>query len=909
MKMTIPNSICAFLIALAIFSLQAQAAYYIASDGDNNNDGLSAQTPLKTIDGLDGKTLSPGDSVLFRRGEVFVGQIEAKSSGTSAAPIYYGAYGQGGNPIISGAVDSMSFSQGNGGVFEASVASTVKAVHLGDKSAILAREPNEGFYSLSAVTRTSLTDPDHLSAATDYFKDANIRIRSSNYTYEARTITSSSGNAVNWNGDLYYEPNAQWGYYLDGHRAFLDAPNEWYYDRGTRKLFLYSANNPVDRDVRASVYDIGINFRDNVSHIIIENIDFKYQAETAVNVNGTSSNVTVRGCGFYNIGKHGFSCHTLGNSRIQENQFMDVYGSGIYCHSITNTTISNNQLKRTGLRPGFGQVGTFPLNNNIGISSANGADNHVHHNTIDSSGYCGIRTDGERNVVEKNYIRNSLLTLTDGGGFYCWGDRTKDGIVRDNVIVNTLGGFMGKPNHHNIAVGIYLDNKVHGMTIENNIVLNSGTLGILCNQGTRKNTLKGNVVYEFGETGLLFPENTSDYSNVGNEIAGNTFIGLSDTVYCVKKKTNNSVDNYNPGQWKDNRYVNPYNTVVAQSSKVGGKHVHRELSFDAWKSLVGESNSGSRFLGWNLFETTDTTGTEMVTNGSFDNDLSGWGSWSNGDKAMTHIVSSGLDGGALRFEITSDNSIGFSIGSLQNGFTRDLWYQISFSIVSEKLGNVTVTPKRNYNPYSGILYRAVPFFTNRMDYRFTFQANDDVDPARLDFQISSEDGSFQLDNVSVLPVAVDFRDPHQKIKLFYNASDDTKVVQLGNHRYRDLDDVEVCGPIELSPWTSRVLIKNDAECSQTMPQRSGPASYNGLNAVRLRYLPVHNSVFIISDEPMQSVSVDDCRGRRLVRLDGIHKGWCRIPLSGMSHGVYFFTIQTASGRHTIQKHIGAGRRR
>ncbi len=892
------------LVVLTAFVLaRSQITYYVSSEGDNGNDGSSAQKALQTIEAVNAKTLSAGDSVLFRRGDVFVGQLEATQSGSSSAPIYYGAYGSGENPVISGAVTDLSFSQA-GGVFEVSSGSTVKVVHIENVRAVLAREPNDGFYPLSSVTKTSLSDPAHLNEPADYFKGANIRMRSKDWTFEARTLTSSGNGTVRWNGNLFYTPGEQWGYYLDNHRSFLDAENEWYYDETAQKLFVHTSSDLTDTRVYATVHDYGINFRDNVSNISIENLMFKYQALDGVRVNGRSSNITVSGCAFIGIEKHGFSCHTLDNSRIVGNRLEDVNGTGIYCHKITNTVIADNLLKRIGLVPGFGQVGTFPLNNNAGISSANGANNHVHHNSIDSTGYSGIRTDGSGNVVENNYIRNALLTLTDGGGFYCWGDHSRDGVVRNNVIVNTLGGFDGKPNHHNIAVGIYFDNKVHGMTAENNIIINSGTLGILCNQGTRSNTLKGNTVFEFGNAGILFPENTADYSNVGNVISGNTIVGLADTVKCVSKKTNNTVDNYNPGQWKNNLYVNPYTAIVAQSSKVGGKHVHRELPLEAWEDLVDESGSRSLFFGWNRFEPTDTTGNEMVTNGTFDDNVNGWGSWSNGDKEMRHINSSELDGKALQFEITSDNNIGFSIAGLQDGFTKDQWYQVSFSIVSEQVGNVIVTPKRNFSPYSGILYRKVPFFTSRMDYNFTFQANDNVDPARMDFQISSEDKSYSLDNVSVLPVSVSYRDPQERIMTFYNASDETKQVQLDNHKYEDFDNNEYCGTIELTPWSARVLVRKDAECTSTATGQNGLARESGVGPAGLRYSLGENSFLITSDEPISDVSVRDGRGRRIARLGGPQQKQCRIPLDNISHGVYFITITTPSEHRTIRQWFG-----
>ncbi|MBQ8508922.1 MAG: right-handed parallel beta-helix repeat-containing protein [Clostridia bacterium] len=68
--------------------------YYFSEDGDDSNDGLSEETPLKSIDKLNLLILKKGDVVLFKRGDMFRGNITAKTGVT------YSAYGEGAKPII-----------------------------------------------------------------------------------------------------------------------------------------------------------------------------------------------------------------------------------------------------------------------------------------------------------------------------------------------------------------------------------------------------------------------------------------------------------------------------------------------------------------------------------------------------------------------------------------------------------------------------------------------------------------------------------------------------------------------------------------------------------------------------------------------------------------------------------------
>ena len=49
--------------------------YYVSADGDDNNDGLSPKTPIRTLDRMNSLELQPTDGVMFRRGDVWRGRI------------------------------------------------------------------------------------------------------------------------------------------------------------------------------------------------------------------------------------------------------------------------------------------------------------------------------------------------------------------------------------------------------------------------------------------------------------------------------------------------------------------------------------------------------------------------------------------------------------------------------------------------------------------------------------------------------------------------------------------------------------------------------------------------------------------------------------------------------------------
>lgn len=97
----------AFLLLGAIFSAISAFAgeYYVdSSAGDDLAAGTTAQTAWKTLERVNTAGLEPGDSVYFKRGEIWRGSLNAQN-GAEGKPIFYGAYGEGNKPTFLASVD------------------------------------------------------------------------------------------------------------------------------------------------------------------------------------------------------------------------------------------------------------------------------------------------------------------------------------------------------------------------------------------------------------------------------------------------------------------------------------------------------------------------------------------------------------------------------------------------------------------------------------------------------------------------------------------------------------------------------------------------------------------------------------------------------------------------------------
>lgn len=78
-----------------IYPLSEGRVFYVSSEGDDENDGLSETTALKTITAVNQLDLLPGDSILFKKGDSFEGELQFENlRGSDENPITFASYGQ-----------------------------------------------------------------------------------------------------------------------------------------------------------------------------------------------------------------------------------------------------------------------------------------------------------------------------------------------------------------------------------------------------------------------------------------------------------------------------------------------------------------------------------------------------------------------------------------------------------------------------------------------------------------------------------------------------------------------------------------------------------------------------------------------------------------------------------------------
>ena len=98
-----------FLLVLALgvtlFSASACYAtdYYVSwFAGSDENNGLSVNSPWKSLSRVNRNKFQPGDQVLLHAGETWHEQLRPPSSGSVDSPIVFSSYGTGSRPILEG---------------------------------------------------------------------------------------------------------------------------------------------------------------------------------------------------------------------------------------------------------------------------------------------------------------------------------------------------------------------------------------------------------------------------------------------------------------------------------------------------------------------------------------------------------------------------------------------------------------------------------------------------------------------------------------------------------------------------------------------------------------------------------------------------------------------------------------
>lgn len=500
------------LTTILLFSNAAKATtYYLSNAGSNSNNGTSTSTTWQTNEKINSFTFAANDSILYKAGETFTGQLIPPRN-----DLHFGTYGTG-KATLTGFTDVTGFSQ-NGNIWSKTLTGVPKdlnTVYIDGALRVKARYPNGSYLANVSFPSTSQLVVSH--SATDY-TGYGIAIRTANWVIDRVKITSVNTGATNDTFNLSPQTtyNTLGGYYfLQNNENLLDSAYEWSFDSTTNFLKIYSTTEPT---VKVSTVDTLV-WISGKSNITFNNLNFTGSNKAAIEILNTS-NIRTYNCLFDSHGQNGITetfaaIPVCSDTYSYRDTFTNCLSGGYYIDPGQRDSVIECYFKNIGKYEGMGKNGNGTY---IGLYILSYASNHnphpyVYRNKLDSCGYIGIRFRGENSLIKNNYVSNFGFVKDDGGGIYTFvgnGYQYYDSgsVITNNIVRKGIGAPPAGLNRY--AHGIYLDAGVTGVTVSNNTVDSCTFAGISTN-GARHSVLNNTV---------RMIEGTSLYS-------GATFVGTS----------------------------------------------------------------------------------------------------------------------------------------------------------------------------------------------------------------------------------------------------------------------------------------------------------------------------------------------------------------------------------------------
>jgi parallel beta-helix repeat protein len=584
----------------AVTSYPAGSHFVDANDGNDANDGLSPATAWKTVSKVNGVRLSPGDAVLFKRGQTFYGALTVNQSGTSANPITFGAYGSlSTRPVISGFETLSHWVAVEPGIFEAACVDckkTAEVVTVDGTDTPMGRWPNRdaangGYRSVTSHDGTTSFSDAAMPAGLDWTNGEAV-IRKYRWVLDRQTITSQIGTRLNYSSPSPYSAADGFGYFIQNHPDTLDQFGEWYYSPNSKKFRMFFGTNSPDR------YTVRVSSVDNLFYIlyrndiVIKDLAFEGAGNSAIYL-GSSTGITIENCEFNSSYNGVFGDNWGSNSTgfvLQDSKFDHMNNFGVRLPSeFVGAVIRNNTIRNTGLLPGMGDAYTA-----LGSSGANSA---IDGNQIENTGYIGIEFSGSGVTVKNNFVNFFCSVKDDGGGIYT-ANPTPTTITGDqvekNIVLNAVGAGMGTdaPNYSS-TIGIYLDDNSNGITVANNTTSTMGIAGIFLHNAFNI-TLESNTALDNARAALLVTNDHADSTTYGLKITNNIFFANSPTELAADFVTLHS-DIRTFGVMNHNVYARPLDddlTFIVQPR--GELTPETKLNLAGWQTYSGQDQDSRK---------------------------------------------------------------------------------------------------------------------------------------------------------------------------------------------------------------------------------------------------------------------------------------------------------------------------
>jgi hypothetical protein len=797
-----------YLFLLILAQNNYAQTYYLSTSGNDNNDGLSVNTAWQSINKLNSVTLANNDTVLFKRGQTFRGQISSNKFPTG---IHFSAYGTGNKPIIAGSIkiNHWQVSNFNPHIYQADVSqfistdkngvtNTIEQLYVNGQLMTLARYPNvdspnkTNWLKVGASAGTdAFTDAKLASYAkpTNYWQGATLRIRTYSWFYKVFPITASNLGKITAKGLGTQLP--EWGYFIDNKLEELDIAGEWFYDATAKKVYFYP---PSTLDLNTAViegatYKKGLSIFWHEDDSQVDNLVFKHFTQSAMEIN-SSNRVTVQNCEF-NDNLNGISVWNSADLHVFNNSFNNELNTGVMLNAASDFNIGNSIIEKNTLT----NIGMIPLycarysGVCYGLAmSVFGKGFIIKENTIENTGWTAIYLkDGGGHLLENNTIRNALSLLNDGGAVAIG---SNNNTVRGNFLFNSIGNVdksngcgstNSKPcmHHSSYGMGVGADNNYTNITVENNTIAGNNDWGIRFNAFTNSKII-GNTLFDNQDHIILESTNGTSANNiVSNNIV---YSANADEIGVYLTSTTEH------GELNNNFYCNPYSDILfnRDNKYYSLSHFQRQFNQETYTKQCSFKFADYKVL---------SNSAEMFSNTQFNTTVNGWSGGSY------QAVTAGLNGGNLQF--TNKNTTGF-VNYNNLNLQAGQFYRLRFTLKGSDLGNIELRIN-DTTDYSNLQTRFFAYDTSVKTYDYIFKSPRTTNKGQVILISRAYDAPFYwLDDVSLIPVTV--QTARKPAELFINNTAQSKTINL-SFKYKDLTGKAMATTLTLAPFSSQILVR------------------------------------------------------------------------------------------------------
>ncbi len=627
----------------------AQAAgitYYVSTSGNDGNNGQSTGAPFKTIGKINGLALQPGDTVLFRCGDTWRGEmLHITRSGLAGSPITFGSYPErdcANQPVISGAQPISGWGVSSGSIYVADLDDGVNAgkfpkglnqLFRGGTRLGIGRWPNldagDGGYATIDGQPGSFQFTDNGLPAVNW-SGATAHIKGMRWYILNRQVTGDSGNTLTVGAELgCWDGCAGWGFWLDSHISTLDRDGEWYYRPSDNKIFLYSSSGqPANGTIEGSAVltaesayaggiILGRHLEEHISYVVVENFEvskwFESGITTPVNLKADENyQVILRDNSIRDVNGVGIRLATWvwnagAASGWRGGRYITISGNtieranhmGIDSYARLST-FENNTIRDVGMIANLGKSGMgCEMDEGEGGCTEDGAgirikvdqraytgnSNTIQYNRLEHIGHNGIDVFGYGNTVYRNVINQPCFSKGDCGGLRSFGS-------------NNLN-----------------DTSVYDLIVRENIIVDSigntdGAhpnydelfgFGLYFDNGSRNVTAQGNIISRCTAAGILYQRSTGSVLN--NILFDNFYpnswgaqLVITDSGAYVGTNTGNTLLGKHADTWTmsldtKNRLGTSNNNGYYHAARTNHIRAESEYTLAGWRSASGKDGS------------------------------------------------------------------------------------------------------------------------------------------------------------------------------------------------------------------------------------------------------------------------------------------------------------------------------